>query len=142
MISGHARKLWLCSAAAGLCGIFVLLLIGGRGGLSPGSGADQEEGGIGAESRGDGMFVTMVSSDIFFTLRPVEEVVPMECVGNRCEVFKGHRGYFRFLPSPVGVPVPVDTIFYQDVEIDVEYVTGLFWGSKTRKLWLFSSETT
>ena len=113
--------------------------------IRPGNGLPRYGGeislGTGAENPGHDMFVTTIRSDVFFALRRVEEVVPMDCVGNRCEVLEGRRGYYRFQLRRSGVPDPVDTIVYQGVEIGVEYGAGLFYDPKTRVLWLVADET-
>ena len=98
--------------------------------------------GIGADDPGHGVLGgPMIDKKLFFALRRVEEVVPMDCVGNRCEVLEDRRGYYRFKPDPVGAPDQVDTIVYQGVEIGVEYGAGLFYDPKTRVLWLVADET-
>ena len=99
--------------------------------------------GTGAEVPGHGLLLTAIDPNLFFGLRRVEEVVPMDCVGNRCVALEGQHGYYRFQLIPPSSPSPVDTVVYQDTEISVEYGLGLglFYDPKTRTLWLVSRET-
>ena len=113
--------------------------------IRPGTGLPRYGGevsiGTGAEDPGHGLLVTTIDKKLFFALRRVEEVVPMDCVGNRCEVLEDRRGYYRFQDRRSGVPDPVDTVVYQGVEIEVKYGAGLFYDPRARTLWLVEKET-
>ena len=95
--------------------------------------------GTGAEVPGHGL-LDNIFPDLFFAMRRMEEVVPMDCVGNRCIVLEGRHGYYRFQLKRPG-PNPIDTVVYRGVEIRVEYGWGHFYDPKTRTLWLVSHET-
>ena len=111
--------------------------------IRPGNGLPRYGGelsvGTGAEVPGHGLFVTAIHPDLFFALRRVEEVVPMDCVDNGCVVLEDRRGYYRFKPMRRG-SIRVDTVVYQGVGISVEYELGMVYDPKTKVLWLISQE--
>ena len=114
------------------------MLIASGGGL-PRYGGDLSVG-TGAEVPGHGLFVTAIHPDLFFALRRVEEIIPMDCVEKRCMVLEDRRGYYRFRLTRGG-PDPIDTIVYQGIEIGVWFGSGLIYDPKTKTLWLVGWES-
>ena len=112
--------------------------------IRPGSGVPRYHNelsvGTGADSPGHGLLTTTINPELFFALRRVEEVVPMDCAGNRCLVLQDRRGYYQFQLKKPG-PNPIDTVVYQGAEISVEYGLGMLYDPKTGMLWLISNET-
>ena len=97
--------------------------------------------GTGADDPGHGILGgPLLDKDLYFALRRVEEVVPMDCVDDRCEVLEGRRGYYRFQPLPVDAPDQIDTVVYEGIEISVEYGQGVFYDPKTRTLWWIAKQ--